>query len=74
MPNNQHRTVRIKDFLTDEDISRLETESITEAKEICEKIIRPQIDKINRKLGQENDPMFLAYMVEYAISVSRRST
>lgn len=38
------------------------------ASAICENVIRPNIEAINRKLGQENDPLYLAYLVEYAIS------
>lgn len=34
----------------------------------CEReIIRPVIARINESLGQENDPRFLAYAVEYVL-------
>lgn len=38
---------------------------------VCEDIIRPNIDRIDEALGQKNDPMYLAYMVEY---IARAST
>ncbi len=57
--------VAIGDFLTTAQIE--EAQKLKEAKLICEKIIKPNIGEINRKLGQENDLMYLAYMLEYAI-------
>lgn len=36
------------------------------AKECSSQIIAPVIDRINKKLGQENDPTYLAYAVEYS--------
>jgi len=32
---------------------------------ICEEIIKPNIQVMNKKLGQANEPMFLAYSVQY---------
>ena len=60
------KTMRITDFLTGNQVAlciKLGT-----AKKICEDIIKPNIEEINKKLGQENDPMYLAYAIEYAIS------
>ena len=37
------------------------------ANAVCDKLIRPNIARINAALGQENDPKYLAYAVEYAI-------
>ena len=37
----------------------------TFAKVLKEKIIEPRIEEINKALGQENDPMYLAYVVEH---------
>lgn len=36
------------------------------AKACSEQIITPVIDRINKQLGQENDPTYLAYAVEFA--------
>lgn len=55
----------LKDFLTDREIRR--AIELRNARAICEEIIKPSIARINRALGQENDPMYLAYAVEYAI-------
>lgn len=37
------------------------------AKMVCEKVIAPNIKAINKKLGQENDPMYLVYAIEYVM-------
>ncbi len=38
---------------------------------LCERqIITPVLDRINEALGQENDARFLAYMVEYVMSLT----
>jgi len=33
-----------------------------------ENIIRPNLDRINAALGQENDPTYLAYAIEYVLT------
>jgi hypothetical protein len=40
---------------------------------ICEEVIKPNLVAINEKLGQENDPRYLAYMVEYALLAASRN-
>jgi hypothetical protein len=37
---------------------------------VCEQIICPNLERINRTLGQENDPMHLAYAVEYVLGLA----
>lgn len=59
------RTVTIKDILTDRQIKL--AMMLKTARAIHDEIIKPNIETINRRLGQENDPMYLAYAVEYAI-------
>jgi hypothetical protein len=64
------KTVGISDFLTSKEITQarklyLKTETHLFAKECAELIIKPALAKINQKLGQENDPRYLAYAVEY---------
>lgn len=54
----------LKDFLTDREIRR--AMELQNARAICQEIIKPAIARINRALGQENDPMYIAYVVEYA--------
>lgn len=66
----------LKDFLTEREIRYCiylyssesdRTRGMSKARLICEEVIKPSIARINRTLGQENDPMYLAYAVEYAI-------
>lgn len=64
------RTITITDFLTEDQIERCV--ELERAKEICKEVISPNIQVINEKLGQENDPMYLAYCCEYVVSVSKR--
>jgi len=60
------KQVGIVDFLTEEEIAR--AGELGKAVDIEREIIRPNIDRINAALGQENDPMYLAYAVEYVLS------
>lgn len=41
---------------------------LKEAKSICDQVIQPNIERINKAIGQENDPMYLSYMCEYVVS------
>lgn len=52
-------------FLTEEEIAK--AIRLRNAASIKRYIIEPNIKRINETLGQENDPMYLAYAVEYAI-------
>jgi hypothetical protein len=67
------KTVTLADFLTDAEIEhavRLYNSPMVGVSThlIDEQIITPNIERINKALGQENDPRYLAYMVEYAIT------
>ena len=68
------RHVRLTDFLTDKEIKqavRMWNESQADyAKRVHDAITLPQINRINTALGQENDPMYLAYMLEYVMNQS----
>lgn len=59
------QTVTIQTILTDEQIYK--AIELGRAQEICSEIIKPNIEEINNKIGQQNDPMYIAYMVEYAL-------
>ena len=61
----ERKTVTLHDFLTVDQIEK--AIELGAAKAICDEIIEPNINEINQKLGQENDPMYLAYMTEYAV-------
>jgi len=60
------RHVTIDQFLNQEQINK--AIELKKAKEICKVIIEPNIEAINASLQQENDPMYLAYAVEYVVS------
>lgn len=38
------------------------------ARRICNEVIKPVIERINKTLEQEVNPMTLAYAIEYALS------
>lgn len=65
------KQVRISDFLTDDEIRRalkLYREDQPHFHErVLREIINPNMERINKALGQENDPTYLAYAVEFAI-------
>lgn len=70
------KTIVISDFLTQAQISeslRLFEEMEKEksihkyAQKLADEVMTPALPVINQKLGQENDPLYLAYCVEYAI-------
>lgn len=69
------KKITIQDFLTDDQIEAALTiwqNNTIPAKEIAEKVIRPAIAEINKKLGQENDPLYLAYCCEYVFNETQR--
>jgi hypothetical protein len=64
------KDVRIRDFLTPHEIKVAaaiyrKVEPSKRNATLVQKVIAPNIERINRALGQENDPSFLAYAVEY---------
>jgi len=70
----QMKSITLTDFLTSDQIKQAETifnSSISPSRDICEKVIKPNIEEINRKLGQENDPSYLAYACEYVLSKTK---
>ena len=65
-----NKTVTAQDFLTEDEIRQIPI--LKTAKLIKERIIAPNIDRINKSLGQKNDPMYLAYALEYVFSQASR--
>lgn len=59
------KSVTINQFLNEDQLKK--AINLKKAKDICTHIIKPNIKEINERLGQENDPMYLAYMVEYVL-------
>lgn len=66
--------VTITDFLTEDEINIAlqlfndPKRSRPYAEVVCEQITRPNLERINKALGQENDPKYLAYMIEYVMT------
>jgi hypothetical protein len=64
-------SAKISDFLTESEIKTAikwwRSDRSSFHKKCCEKIITPNMARINAALGQENDPRFLTYAVEYAM-------
>ena len=60
------KKITIDQFLNEEQIKK--AIELKKAKEICTVIIEPNLKTINDLLGQENDAMYLAYMIEYVLS------
>ena len=66
---------RLTDFLTDAEVmlaaqmwrGKWLEDGKTFAQRVADKLIIPNMDRINKALGQENDPMYLAYCVEYVL-------
>jgi len=69
------KQVTLQDFLTDTEINRCvqlwkehsgaRRKTFVDA--VMTEIISPNMDRINKSLGQENDPRFLAYAIEYVM-------
>lgn len=74
MTNN--RTVTLPDFLTQTEIDKAaemwKANNVGYAKRVCQELIAPNMQRINAALGQENDPMYLAYAVEFVIGQASR--
>ena len=64
-----NRRVFIDQFLTPAQVRRVF--ELKTAKEICAEVIEPNMAEINRKLCQQNVPMYLAYACELAVSQSK---
>ena len=64
------KTITLPDILTDQELTlawRLYHSAADESfiRTMVKRIINPNIERINKATGQENDPKFLAYMIEY---------
>lgn len=63
--------VSLTDFLTEEEMSRIRLMWINKASQrdfhvqVLGTIIKPNMERINKAIGQENDPGYLTYMIEY---------
>lgn len=63
--------VSLADFLTDEELSRIRQMWINRASDrafhvqVLGTIIKPNMERINKAIGQANDADYLAYLIEY---------
>lgn len=67
------KTITLPDFLTADQIEQAyrlyQTADDHEFARLCaEEIITPHLVEINGKLGQENDPRYLAYCCQYVFN------
>lgn len=60
------KTITLHDFLSDEEISRCIR--LRSRKRVLDEILRPNMERINTRLGQENDATYLSYCVEYVMN------
>jgi hypothetical protein len=67
----------VGDILTDAEIERAKElyrqykNTGQFASKVCVELIEPNMARINKQLGQENDAKYLAYAVEYALSCTQ---
>lgn len=66
------KQVSLKDFLDESEIKKIisiskkhDINSSSFITTVHDEVIKPNIAKINKKLGQENDPKFLSYAIQY---------
>jgi hypothetical protein len=70
------KTIRITDILTEEQIKAAHDLYVAKAGKpgfaaaLKDLLIEPNIEAINAKLGQENDPAYLAYVVEHVFQLA----
>lgn len=65
--------VMLGQFLTATQL-RLAQKLFPNREAIRDQIILPNLAEINTKLGQENDPDYLSYLVEYAIQIRNQQS
>jgi len=58
-----NRTITLFDFLTEDEIQK--AANLQDRLAVRDQIISPNMGRINKTLGQENDPNYLSYCVEY---------
>jgi hypothetical protein len=61
------KQITLGDFLYSDQIKKVF--ELKDAKRICDEVIAPNIEEINVKLGQECDPMYLAYACEFVVNM-----
>lgn len=64
--SEQKKEIRLGDIFSEEILEEA-LQYRHSHKDLLEKIIKPNMEMINRKTGQENDPAYWAYALEYAL-------
>jgi hypothetical protein len=62
------RKVCLGDFMSEE-MLKLAFDIGPKHKFLMEQVVIPNLKEINRKLGQKNDPAYIAYMIVYALEL-----
>lgn len=73
MEESPMKNVTLADFLTDEQIQLAIRIGPDHARLLAE-VVQPNMEQINRRLGQENDPSYMAYAIEYVLRQAGRSS
>ena len=60
------KEISIDMFLTEAEIKKVF--KLKKAKLIKEQIIEPNLDRINKAIGQKNDAGYLGYLCEYVVT------
>ena len=60
------KSVTLPMFLTENEIDR--AVAMKDRVRVRDEIIKPNMDRINQALGQENDPDYLAWAVTYVLT------
>ncbi len=71
------KTITLPDILTDVEIKRalhiFESDRPNFHKRCIDELIAPNMSRINKSLGQENDSSYLAYVVEHVLNTCAES-
>lgn len=57
------RQISLYDFLTEGEINK--AAELKDRKAVRDQIIKPNMERINKALGQENDPDYLSFAIEH---------
>lgn len=64
------KTMTLQDFLTHAEIDK--AVRLGDRVKVRDQIIAPNMARINAQLGQENDPDYLAFAVEYIMKKAKK--
>lgn len=67
-----NKTFSLGDLFTEEDIKKCA--KLKKAALIKDQVVIHKMDHINQVTGQENDPMFISYLLEHVVSSAPESS